>query len=132
MCSTNVSVWATIVDAVCCSHRDELTTSLHLFDPDRRRSSFSPRRTSGASSVSGNSDTLLHGRAGVKTSIALFLILWLRWNLTYYLSEGLKVTTSNSRLCSNIEFVTVFTTLGMYCPLSPTHHSPNSMNIKST
>ncbi|XP_046677776.1 ras-specific guanine nucleotide-releasing factor 1-like [Homalodisca vitripennis] len=35
------------------SFMDELTSTLQLFDPERRRSSFSPRRTSGASSVSG-------------------------------------------------------------------------------
>lgn len=33
--------------------RDELASTLQLFDPERRRSSFSPRRTSGASTVSG-------------------------------------------------------------------------------
>ncbi|XP_054288606.1 ras-specific guanine nucleotide-releasing factor 2-like [Macrosteles quadrilineatus] len=35
------------------SFMDELTSSLQLYDPERRRSSFSPRRFSGASSVSG-------------------------------------------------------------------------------
>jgi hypothetical protein len=34
--------------------RDDHTSLLHLYDPERRRSSaLSPRRTSGASSVSG-------------------------------------------------------------------------------
>ncbi|XP_066901194.1 ras-specific guanine nucleotide-releasing factor 2 isoform X3 [Halyomorpha halys] len=33
--------------------RDDMLSALHLFDPERRRSSASPRRTSGASSVSG-------------------------------------------------------------------------------
>ncbi|PSN46280.1 hypothetical protein C0J52_16634, partial [Blattella germanica] len=40
-------------------NRDEQTT-LHLYDGERRRSSVSPRRTSGASSVSVDKDPLFH------------------------------------------------------------------------